>query len=82
LCVVCSWVFCVLVLQLLFVFKAMALGANAVMLGRPQLYALSVAGALGVAHMLRIIREELEVTMALAGAPTINSISSENLTLG
>ena len=64
------------------VFKAMALGANAVMLGRPQLYALSVAGALGVAHMLRIIREELEVTMALAGAPTINSISSENLTLG
>ena len=33
------------------VFKAIALGANAVMIGRPQLYALAVAGALGVAHI-------------------------------
>jgi len=50
-------------------------------LGRPQLYALSVAGALGVAHMLRIIREELEVTMALAGTPTVSDIDTTCLLL-
>lgn len=49
--------------------KALALGANAVLLGRPQLYALSVAGALGVAHLLRTLREELEITLALCGCP-------------
>lgn len=57
------------------VFKALALGANAVMLGRPQFYALAVGGAQGVAHMLRILREELEVTMALAGTPRIEDIN-------
>ena len=56
-------------------FKALALGADLVCLGRPQFYALAVAGALGVAHLLRILREELEVTMSLAGTPTINDIS-------
>ena len=56
------------------IFKAIALGANAVMIGRPQIYALAVAGALGVASMLRILREELEVTMALAGTPRIADI--------
>ncbi len=57
------------------VFKALALGANAVLIGRPQLYALAVAGPVGVGHMLRILREELEVTMALAGTPKISDIS-------
>ena len=56
------------------VFKAIALGADAVMIGRPQIYALAVAGSLGVAHMLRIIREELEVTMALAGTSNVSDI--------
>ena len=51
------------------IFKALALGANAVLVGRLQLYALAVAGALGVAHMLRLLKEELAVTMALAGCP-------------
>lgn len=59
------------------VFKALALGAQAVMVGRPQLYALAVAGALGVAHLLRLLREELEVTMALAGTPTLADIGPE-----
>ena len=49
------------------VFKALALGADAVLIGRLQMYALSVAGALGVAHMIKLLREELEVCMALAG---------------
>jgi isopentenyl diphosphate isomerase/L-lactate dehydrogenase-like FMN-dependent dehydrogenase len=58
------------------VFKALALGADAVLVGRLQLYALSVAGALGVAHMLKLLREELEVCMALAGCATLDDIDS------
>jgi 4-hydroxymandelate oxidase len=61
------------------VFKCLALGANAVMIGRPQLYALAVAGALGVAHMLRLLRDELELCMALTGCPTVADISQECL---
>lgn len=61
------------------VFKALALGANAVLVGRPQMYALAVAGALGVAHMLRLLREELEVTMALTGCPTLAHITTDAL---
>ncbi len=57
------------------IFKALAAGANAVLVGRPIYYALAVAGALGVAHMLRTLREELELTMALAGCPTLADIS-------
>lgn len=56
--------------------KAIALGADAVCIGRPQLWALAVAGPLGVAHMLRIFQEELEMAMALCGAPTINALRS------
>jgi isopentenyl diphosphate isomerase/L-lactate dehydrogenase-like FMN-dependent dehydrogenase len=56
--------------------KALALGANAVMIGRPQIFSLAVAGSLGVAHMLRLLREELEITMALIGCPTIDSIDA------
>jgi 4-hydroxymandelate oxidase len=58
------------------VFKALALGADAVLVGRLQMYALSVAGALGVAHMIKLLREELEVCMALAGCATLGDIRS------
>ena len=51
-------------------YKAIALGADAVMVGRLQVYALAVGGALGVAHLLRTLREELEVCMALTGCAT------------
>lgn len=61
------------------VFKALALGANAVLLGRPQLYGLAVAGALGVAHQIQLLRQELEVTMALAGCATLEQITPECL---
>ena len=57
-------------------FKALALGADAVLVGRLQTYALAVAGALGVAHMLRLLREELEACMAQAGCATLADISS------
>lgn len=56
------------------VFKALALGADAVLVGRLQMYALSVAGALGVAHMITLLREELELCMALAGCATVAEI--------
>lgn len=60
-------------------FKALALGANAVLVGRPALQALAVAGAPGVAHLLRLLREELEVTMALAGCATLADITRDAL---
>jgi 4-hydroxymandelate oxidase len=56
------------------IFKALALGAAAVMVGRPYVHALATAGALGVAHLLRILREELEVNMALCGCSTLKAI--------
>lgn len=61
------------------IFKAIALGANAVLVGRLQVYALAVAGALGVAHMIRLLREELEACMALAGCATLADIRAAEL---
>ncbi|MBY0557693.1 MAG: alpha-hydroxy-acid oxidizing protein, partial [Burkholderiaceae bacterium] len=61
------------------VFKALALGADAVAIGRLQLYALAVAGALGVAHMLKLLREELEICMALSGCASIDQIRATAL---
>ena len=60
-------------------YKAIALGANAVMIGRPFVHALSVAGALGVAHLLRLLKDELLVTMSLMGNESIASIKPEQL---
>ena len=56
------------------VLKALALGASAVMIGRPYLHGLAAAGAPGVAHVLQILRAELEVAMALAGCRTLADI--------
>ncbi|MCW5259231.1 alpha-hydroxy-acid oxidizing protein [Verminephrobacter eiseniae] len=53
------------------VLKAMALGASAVLIGRPALYGLANAGAAGVAHVLRLLRDELEIAMALTGCATL-----------
>lgn len=57
------------------VFKAIALGADAVMVGRPQLQALAVGGARAVAQLVRLLREELELTMALAGCFSIREVT-------
>lgn len=59
------------------IFKAIALGANAVLIGRLQVYALAVAGALGVAHLMRTLREELELCMAQAGCATLADITPD-----
>lgn len=56
------------------VVKALALGARAVLLGRPILLGLAVDGTAGVAHVLELLRAELALTMALSGRPTVASI--------
>lgn len=63
------------------IFIALALGAQAVFIGRPYIYALAVAGAAGVAHVLHVLRTELEVTMALAGCPTLEHIKQAEISL-
>lgn len=57
------------------VLKALALGARAVLIGRPILWGLAVDGGEGVYQVLEILRSELERAMALAGCPTLASIS-------
>jgi len=56
------------------VLKALALGAQAVLIGRPYLYGLAVAGAEGVARVLEILRNELMMAMALTGRTSIAQI--------
>lgn len=54
------------------VFKAVALGASAVCIGRPYLYGLAVGGEFGIARVLEILRAELEMTMCLVGCPELS----------
>jgi 4-hydroxymandelate oxidase len=61
------------------VVKALALGAQAVMVGRPQMHALAVGGFTGVAHMLHMLRAELELAMAQLGCGTVGAITPDHL---
>ena len=61
------------------VVKALALGADSVMIGRPLMYALATAGPLGVAHMLRILKDEIRMTMALCGCENVGQINRDIL---
>jgi lactate 2-monooxygenase len=49
------------------VFRALALGADAVVIGRPYVHGLALGGEDGVRHMLRTLLAELEITLAIAG---------------
>ena len=60
-------------------FVALALGADAVGIGRPHVYGLALAGAEGVAEVLRNIRAELDLTMALTGCRTLADVTRERL---
>jgi 4-hydroxymandelate oxidase len=53
------------------ILKALALGARAVLIGRPILWGLAVDGAEGAYAVLQLLREELELAMALSGRPTL-----------
>ncbi|WP_330703426.1 alpha-hydroxy acid oxidase [Novosphingobium resinovorum] len=59
--------------------KALALGASAVLVGRPQMHALAVAGMAGVAHMIHILRTELEAAMAQLGCPRPDLLTPDRL---
>lgn len=60
------------------VMKALALGAKGTMIGRAFMYALGAMGEPGVARMLEIVRNELDVTMALTGVRSIGEIGPHN----
>lgn len=64
------------------VYKALALGADAVLVGRPYVYGLATAGASGVAHVVQLLRAELEVAMALTGCRDLASIGAESVLVG
>ncbi len=57
------------------VVKAVALGANACMIGRPHLYALAAGGEAGVTHMLDFFQDGVEQTMALVGISSLSEAS-------
>jgi L-lactate dehydrogenase (cytochrome) len=57
------------------VVKAIALGATACLIARPQLWGLAMGGEAGVAHVLEIYRREIDRTMGLCGVATIGEIN-------
>ncbi len=57
------------------IFKALALGANAVCVGRPYVWGLAAFGQAGVERRLEILKAELEVAMRSLGTPTVQSIT-------
>jgi 4-hydroxymandelate oxidase len=58
------------------ILKALALGAKAVLLGRPVLWGLAVGGETGVQHVLELLRDELHLSMALSGCAKLQDIDS------
>lgn len=59
------------------ILKAVAMGATAVGIGRPFLYAYSAYGSDGVVHALRLLKAEMEMNMRLLGAPTLKDVVPE-----
>lgn len=59
------------------VFKALALGAQLVFVGRPAIWGLAVDGQKGVERVLEILRKELDIVMALSGCATLKDIKKE-----
>uniref|UniRef100_A0A7E4W0Q5 FMN hydroxy acid dehydrogenase domain-containing protein n=1 Tax=Panagrellus redivivus TaxID=6233 RepID=A0A7E4W0Q5_PANRE len=56
------------------IYKAIALGADMVFIGRPALYGLTVGGSDGVKHVLNLLRTEFDYAMRLSCTPSINAI--------
>jgi lactate 2-monooxygenase len=59
--------------------KALALGAQAVLLGRPYVYGLALGGEPGVRHVLRALRNDFELTMRLAGLAKLSELGPDCL---
>ncbi|XP_015085813.1 (S)-2-hydroxy-acid oxidase GLO1-like isoform X2 [Solanum pennellii] len=62
------------------VFKALALGASGVFIGRPVVFSLAVDGEAGVRKVLQMLHDEFELTMALSGCLSIKEISRSHIT--
>jgi len=61
------------------VVKALSVGAAACLIGRPQLWGLAVAGEAGVAHVLALLRQEIDLTMGLMGASRLGDLGQHFL---
>jgi 4-hydroxymandelate oxidase len=61
------------------IFKAVALGARSVLIGRPLFWGLAVDGEAGVKAVLELLRDELDATMGMCGCPTIESIGEATI---
>jgi len=61
------------------IFKALALGADAVLLGRPYVYALALGGEQGVRELIQNYRADFELTMGLSGCQSTNQIARDRL---
>jgi len=61
--------------------KALALGARAVLIGRPYVYGLGAAGENGVDHVFRILTDEIDRCLALIGIPKLSDVSRSDLRL-
>lgn len=60
-------------------FKALALGASGVFIGRPVVFALAADGEAGVRKVLQMLRDELELTMALSGCTSLKEITRNHI---
>src|SRR6185437_3812698 len=61
------------------VVKALALGARAVFIGRPFLFAAALAGEQGVSHAINLLKRKLDKDMALLGVHSIDEIGRDKL---
>ncbi|XP_065617611.1 peroxisomal (S)-2-hydroxyacid oxidase GLO4-like isoform X2 [Quercus suber] len=61
------------------VFKALALGAQAILIGRPVVYGLAAKGEYGVRKVIHMLKDELELTMALSGCPSVKDITRSHV---
>uniref|UniRef100_A0A2N9IJL1 FMN hydroxy acid dehydrogenase domain-containing protein n=1 Tax=Fagus sylvatica TaxID=28930 RepID=A0A2N9IJL1_FAGSY len=62
------------------VLKALALGAQAVLVGRPVIYGLAAKGEYGVKRVIEMLKDELELTMALSGCPSVKDVARSHFT--
>eukprot|EP00445_Apocalathium_hangoei_P061346 CAMPEP_0204092806 /NCGR_PEP_ID=MMETSP0360-20130528/190097_1 /ASSEMBLY_ACC=CAM_ASM_000342 /TAXON_ID=268821 /ORGANISM="Scrippsiella Hangoei, Strain SHTV-5" /LENGTH=562 /DNA_ID=CAMNT_0051042091 /DNA_START=69 /DNA_END=1758 /DNA_ORIENTATION=+ len=61
------------------IFKAIALGASGIGVGRPVLYSLASYGEKGIVRMVHMLQDELTMVMRLSGTPTVASITHEHV---
>jgi L-lactate dehydrogenase (cytochrome) len=61
------------------VLKALALGADFVFIGRPWLYAASIAGEAGVRHTVKLLRDEIDRNMAMLGITSVDQMDKNLL---